>query len=143
MIYPSDENYFTMNARELRIGNLVKVNGVEYYIYCIHSPMEMKDESFSHKYFVDLLNYGIVSHLESDIEPIPLTEEWLERFGFVQNKVDWYWIKDGFKLPNKQTITIVDTTAVMCPWSNREIKYVHSLQNLYFALTGEELELKK
>jgi hypothetical protein len=27
-------------------------------------------------------------------------------------------------------------------WLDIEIKYVHQLQNLYFALTGEELEIK-
>jgi hypothetical protein len=72
--------------------------------------------------------------------PIPLTEEWLIKFGFKKNTDngdlkgnDCYYTHQNFKrcisLPN----FIYDGT---------KLKYVHQLQNLYFALTGEELEVK-
>lgn len=72
-------------------------------------------------------------------KPIQLTEEWLFKFGF-----EWKQIKDlsSYSLPkleiyqyssnnNKIFFEYIDGEV--------EIKYVHQLQNLYFALTGEEL----
>lgn len=80
-------------------------------------------------------------------KPIPLTEEWLIKFGFTKEDGRCVWI---MKLP--------DFDATLQQWGdNKEISvcrsgiaayhvasnYVHQLQNLYFALTGKELELKK
>lgn len=71
-------------------------------------------------------------------EGIPLTEDWLKKFGFeIQYKTPYYdmvarkemlnlcWEKKGFYW--------------IRPDIHFEIKTVHQLQNLYFALTGEEL----
>lgn len=84
-----------------------------------------------------------------DLEPIPLTPEWLERMGFEFDEDNdfgdeqFYLIRDSegdcivaiyhAKLDNKYFIEL---------HPNAEIKYVHQLQNLYFALTGEELVIK-
>lgn len=75
---------------------------------------------------------------------IPLTEEWLLRMGFEKTEKEWYflnvcndwtylyWNKEGiFELSvNKHSVIFQNITSV------------HQLQNLYFALTGEELEIK-
>lgn len=112
-----------MNTNELRIGNLVldSLGVVEISI------------STDLNYFNEKSNLGKIEF--SDIyKPIPLTEEWLMNFGSV----------DGFYLPNN-IYTFVDFTL----WDYKEgyiiakdVKYVHQLQNLYFALTGEELTVK-
>jgi hypothetical protein len=70
--------------------------------------------------------------------PIFLTEEWLERFGF--EKIGGWDDYEAYIL-NEVEITINENV----PFKNyldKEIKHVHQLQNLYFALTGQELELK-
>jgi hypothetical protein len=72
------------------------------------------------------------------VQPIPLTEEWLVKFGFVKNNSGFYEQKRftyhpeyGWKILSQW----------IKGWVNvAEIKYVHQLQNLYFALTGEELK---
>jgi len=76
----------------------------------------------------------------SAIEPIPLTEEWLLRFGFEKEL-------DGFYRKNKSGIIefcfydngILATTQSVCL---SHFKYVHQLQNLYFSLTNNELTIK-
>ena len=77
----------------------------------------------------------------NEIEPIPLTSEWLLKFGFKRmNNAYVSPHKNDFSLWNpkgEEEITFNDT--VMCP----RIDYVHQLQNLYYALTGEELTIQE
>lgn len=78
-----------------------------------------------------------------EFTPIPLTEEWLVKFGFEINKHHFTkWINETNTFiimfdDRKKNYFICD-----CP-IDCNIKFVHQLQNLYFALTGEELEIKK
>ena len=89
-------------------------------------------------------------------EPIPLTEEWLIKFGFKRVEMMFekittlYWRKDRLKLYR------VHTSAVSEDWFYEvwfaddhdneavirlRLDLVHQLQNLYYALTGEELKI--
>jgi hypothetical protein len=78
-----------------------------------------------------------------EVKPIPLTEEWLFKFGF---KFDGHcsWWKN--KLIELTIDTGEDEYSVFNDNGDyitlKGIKYVHQLQNLYFALTGEELTIK-
>ena len=120
-----------MRANELRIGNWV-YNGKEIQVTAkqIYNTSEK---------LYDLL-------------PITLTEEWLLRFGFM-------FTKDGnaFISPNKDayyediweslTYSLIENEFCVVSSSYNEfnvlIKYVHQLQNLYYALTNEELIIKE
>ena len=76
------------------------------------------------------------------VEPIPLTKEWLLKFGFKYKEM--YYESEYLTALNDCFIVVERVTGffyVDAP--NNEIKYVHQLQNLYFALTGEELEIKE
>lgn len=107
-----------MKAKELRIGNLV--TGYSY------------DVAISLEDFKDF--YTGDDNIDS-YKPIPLTEEWLLKFGFENQLVEF--VLDNFYL--KRTKNHFE---YYC--NNRaEIKYVHQLQNLYFALIGKELEYSK
>lgn len=86
----------------------------------------------------------------SELNPVPLTEEWLVKFGLEvvdlikENK----YLKDcvGFWPDNENFVYVIDLYGnEMGDWGyvTKEIKYVHQLQNLYFALTGKELELNE
>jgi hypothetical protein len=115
-----------MRATELRIGNLIYLKSKDK-IYEISSGHDIEEIDDAPENF--------------DAKPIQLTEEWLLKFGFVSNPY-----KDRYELIAKINIIIecdktkglVDLYCEQFP----HIKYVHSLQNLYFALTGEELTLK-
>ena len=91
-------------------------------------------------------------------KPIPLTEEWLLKFGFeiVHVKNKHYIINDpnGYKDSHKISILQTLNNQWYIAFSDNlggykdyipttKIKYVHQLQNLYFALTNEELTIKE
>lgn len=69
---------------------------------------------------------------------IPLTEEWLLKFGFEKEygtfKIEGFkcWITKYTSEPNLYSANIGNIKI-------STLKYVHELQNLYFALTGSEL----
>jgi len=77
-----------------------------------------------------------------DFKPIPLTEEWLLKFGFkkfenyeIYNKGDFQCDKTQPEQEEEGYWFFIEGYAV-------NIKYVHQLQNLYFVLCGEELIIK-
>lgn len=132
-----------MKATELRIGNLVRSQ---------NTPIPCRVVTL-HKHVAAVIENTINSFEETcnyvDFSAIPLTEEWLERFGFeLLNKSVEYWGKNGFCFTwMKDNIDKSDCLYLFLdglPVNKRpEIKHVHTLQNLYFALTGKELELVK
>ena len=123
-----------MKAEELRIGNYVneKHYGLRRVV-CIDNR-----EGYDNVYRDA---YGDATG--GFIRPIPLTEEWLLKFGLL-NLNDYSF--DGgclyIDLLNK-CIGVAGEEAVTCGMIYyAKCEYVHQLQNLYFALTGKELEIK-
>ena len=103
-----------IKANELRIGNKLQ-------------------DSNGHYYEVD---HGLISQIcvvsGDDFYGIPLTPEILEKAGFVKSDGEFGWwlskkVISGF---------YYDNTFIT------RIKSLHQLQNLYFALTGEELPIE-
>ncbi len=119
-----------MKATELRLGNLI-------YVPTYSKEAVIVDAGFRLDRFFE--NF--------EPEGIPLTEEWLEKFGVEKSKEE-----EGFydkKLSNNDILAI-HPKAKFCligsaiEWtSSIKLKYVHQLQNLIFALTGKELIIKK
>jgi hypothetical protein len=117
-----------MKASELRIGNWVFSEETE-------SNFVIDEHSFS---------AICVEHIDA-IKPIPLTEEWLKRFGFEIKKGAWGTsaeIRIGrvryvlYQNRNVWSINPTDGFRV-------DFKYIHTVQNHYFALTGQELNQNK
>lgn len=87
-------------------------------------------------------------------KPIPLTEEWLLKFGFEESSLGLN--ADGYerepKINRRRSIGLYEWDEMWFVTFREdigidhvdlnEIEHVHQLQNLYFALTNEELELK-
>lgn len=80
------------------------------------------------------------------IDPIPLTEDWLKKFGFIKEQREGGEV--AFCLSENDCNVIVHDfgEGYLFVWElsfmGRPLKYVHQLQNLYFALTGSELTTK-
>lgn len=87
-----------------------------------------------------LISVEFWNHIENkDIKPIPLTEEWLIKFGFKKNK-------DCFKKFAYEVGMVGNHLWYLDNGSSMlidRLEYVHQLQNLYHALTGEELTPKE
>lgn len=107
-----------MKANELRIGNLVFLSWEKEPEYKGYRRYEF---SF------DLI------HSVKHLHPIPLTEEWLLKFGFERKYDSNYW-------NSKLCIhTYYNEFYILQEQGRVFFQHVHQLQNLYFALTGEEL----
>jgi hypothetical protein len=128
-----------MKANELRIGNWIydPLNKTEFQIdvflgseYCTNK-CEFESQEFDAKI--------------EDCQPIPLTEDWLLKFGF-KNENDYYTFENIMISDiHKGTDWSFD---LFDDYLNEYsclaiINYVHQLQNLYFALHGEELTLSE
>ena len=120
-----------MKTTELRIGNLVSYKNEDIVV------VDAVSKDF-------ILTHGQFKISTPNIEPIPLTEQWLLDFGF-KVKRDFYEkgklsissanLKDYY--PNGRVY--YNSWAIV----ESQPKYVHQLQNLYFALAQEELILKE
>jgi hypothetical protein len=148
-----------MKATELRIGNYVGLN-LDEFPENYFTMVEVAESS-------SVLTEGLEWHPlrerqyfdPADLQGIPLTNEWLEKFGFEPNGVfksmrlaldQLYefgtrtflviahdgdaWIELIKKNKHRQ-YTELQGHAFKC-------KYVHQLQNLYFMLAGEELTMQ-
>ena len=67
-----------MKAEELRVGNLVEYNGMQWVVLSIIYPSP-RDDKYSGKWLLELSNGGIITVPLEECMPIPLTEEWLEK----------------------------------------------------------------
>lgn len=115
-----------IQANELRIGNLLSYRNNVVKINLSDIDYVYTDNTGSQKYF----------------KTIPITEEWLLKFGFDKsNRIDFGELKPCYA--NFSFALMIRHNSYFIDWigGNTEIKYVHQLQNLYFALTGEELTL--
>ena len=145
-----------MKANELRIGNLVAVNNINHHpelkgefteVIGIYESINNKCEemhSMRIKHFNIHGYYDEYAQYIKFIEPIPLTEAWLLKFGFEKiNHISGYSffnLKRNKRKSNLPSICIYNNyTRVGNNTSVMHCEYVHQLQNLYFALTGEEL----
>lgn len=146
--------------QEFRIGNLIHCKtdrGIK--VGRIDSLQEITKNS----YFVsvktsDNIDYrGKVSAEYNCIEPIPITEELLLKIGFKKDRNDYFnYSKYNDELSIRFTsnyTTIEYANLFHCPEDVTETNYcsslefpnsicVHTLQNIWYLLTGNELEIK-
>lgn len=131
-----------MKATELRIGNYVDIlthDGLPHELSVTGLTEDGKI------WFVKNPTSDICAFSQSQVKPIPLTEEWLKRLGFEIKKGAWGTsaeIRVGrvryvlYQNGNVWSINPTDGYRV-------DFKYIHTVQNHYFALTGQELNQNK
>lgn len=121
-----------MKANELRIGNWVRLR--------------------EHDAFIQIEQYQLCESELINVQPIPLTEDWFEKWEFYKDGEYWSkgifdykycfkyrdWANNWAFYQEYTDSTDPKDDGIKYPISF-DIHYVHQLQNLYFALTGEEL----
>lgn len=150
-----------IKANELRIGNLVIWNPklvspnntlppiyVEVFsithdkISYVFPNVENRVEPFED----DIAQKGTQFKLLKELEPIILTTEILQNCGFEEKSglmSSTHYEKADLQLRaageyfERLSNTTSQVTALKAP-----VKYFHQLQNLFFAMTGDELEIK-
>lgn len=125
-----------IQPNELRIGNYIQREDLVSRELRFEQVLELCDKVTTTGPVKVVCDYN-------DIKPIPLTEQWLLDFGF--EKPAHSFIGDVFHLsewdehPNNWCVAMNKNNAIIF----KRLKHVHQLQNLYFALTGEELTIKE
>ena len=140
-----------MKASELRLGNYVLISNHDTLVKVPSTPEKVS---------------GIISESELEFEwrypgktnfrvslthcsGISLSDEWLEKFGFSimwDPKCNYRAVLGNFELCCGDARECYSFITLRNYHGDNEIKvellYVHQLQNLYFFLTGNELEIK-
>ena len=120
-----------IQANELRIGNYISYDKIEKLptiVEGIYFDEEYERQSIICRHVEDFIN---------EFEPIPLTEEWLLKFGFVKFIELQVYQLQGFEIAFEKGFFwyMLDTRGEI------QVTYLHDLQNLYFAITKTELTI--
>ena len=136
-----------MKITELRVGN---------WVYDTNSKTKREIKNI----LTTDLDANVTEEIDA-MEPIPLTEEWLNEFGFRKDKgceIDYITNVFYSKSIIKGTENHQERISINLPFNsceigdlskeddmyvfNVDVNNVHQLQNLYFSLTNEELKIK-
>jgi hypothetical protein len=131
-----------MGANEIRLGN--------YVFHC--KQVLCMDYNAMHDTYID--------NDFDELEPIQLTEDWVLKFGFeevkgsdcdfklqIQKNIGGgnpefdIWVDFGEEDGDGRLPMSIQIVSQDSEWLRTKVKHVHELQNLYFSLTGEELEI--
>lgn len=146
-----------MKSEELRIGNYVSIHDIELiFVTCNNEEdridVDMVNEiNSTHIEIFNDGNYHSASFFASfpidRLKPIPLTKDWLLHLGFEKaiNRPEYEHMqtwRNGLFYINESKIEANRYWLSDIQQSCEFIKHVHQLQNLYYALTSKELELR-
>ena len=127
----------------LRIGNLVLVNDT------IQKIISIDNSKLNHKSAcLGYIEEGEVKHVNCDdpiLQPVEITNERLQECGFVLQQYFKLWQKSRAISGSGMEMELdIDYNAVdfLRRPILKDVKSIHSLQNLYFALLEKELELR-
>ncbi|MCD8450457.1 hypothetical protein LNI98_12230 [Tenacibaculum dicentrarchi] len=130
-----------IKANELRIGNLVNIKNKA-------SGLEYKEEMVHGSLIMDLHSNGENSSFI--YSPIEITEEHLVRFRFLDLSSDKNRMGYRISINSSDELCWYRQTGKVSYQTKRsgftrdfDVKYVHELQNIYFAFTSKELPLSE
>jgi hypothetical protein len=135
-----------LSTDKLSIGNLVLYNNNLFYISDISSAWPRVEERYNNKPLVTIFDGGLITVGIDEISPIPITEEFISKNGFVLDddinditEEKYYLLK-----LDKFTITIHEGSNTLgrdwwvhidnedcCSIASADVQYVHQLQNLF------------
>lgn len=138
------------------------MDNTENTIGVIESARELRIYNWVH-YYKDKKHYDMqvmANHFENNewenFYPIMITEQWLQRLGFIQteegtwskycNNVNYYFDELEFHYEEGEDVSVLIRQKEIGNHKEcgtvflRDIKFVHELQNFYYAWTGKELK---
>lgn len=129
-----------IDVKELRVGNYVldrvgKIIRIDFFEY-LRDGYDCKFGQLN--YFNDIEMHALTEY-SNYANPIPLTEDILLKCGFIQSSNIFTY--------KSFVLEIYDETQKAIWWRDRYLGIcqrlggLHQLQNLYFSLTGQELQV--
>ena len=121
-----------INVKELRLGKYVIPNT---------DNIPWRVSAIARNYvYVELMTE--ITKGETEINPIPLDDEIMERLGFNSK-----WVRGVFGVAttseHSDYVFYQKCEENGIAYFPKPLKYVHELQNMYYALTGEELKINE
>jgi hypothetical protein len=114
-----------LKANELRVGNIVSITGIQFVLNTQNLAYILEQDG-----------------IDTRCEPIPLTPEIFERFGFTSKGK--YFTNGILTLyPYGNGSYGIEVDGFTDQGINTSVSYLHELQNIYFCLRGEELKIKQ
>lgn len=120
-----------LKASDLRIGNII------YFIICDKEDSKLDEYK---EITVDITDFEFIRDNNSLFEGIPLTKELLLKYGFIQEENEYFFKNDTLLISIGVCFYVLSNLGSgEARIKTRNLKYLHQLQNLYFALTNKEL----
>jgi len=119
-----------MEANELRIGNKV-LNPYHEKVYTVEGFKYSREPGGERRAYVSTFEYSGNTVKISVLQPIPLTENWLQKAGATQSEGGW---KLGAFSINKKS----DGFYVSVGPETVKVSFVHDLQNIYYYFHGKK-----
>ena len=134
-----------IQANELRIGNFVNCDGEILPVLAIDSENSFDDEHVGTVTLPEVCGgyrIGTRGRWLKKLKGIPLTPEILANCGFktARKGVEWTIVTNE-ELGSVMIIQCINEFYCLSSFP-AEFLYVHQLQNLYYALTGKELNIQ-
>lgn len=147
-----------MTVKELRIGNWVRYNLYPNDFYTIRAICEDRIHPIGLIEHGKNTIYSVSAESVSELSPIPLNQEILEKAGFTKESVSTH-VYHLFNLTTIETLYTIgdvddavyfeirtttndkDDTFAVNHSVKANIKYVHELQNLFYSIENQELNI--
>lgn len=145
-----------MEAKNFRIGNFINItdnvrkdvfdtchiDDIEALAGGVFTIGNLSDDELNLYVGTELIEFNY-----NEIEPIKLTGDILKRLGFIESSAELLYlpmpeIKSEIHFEKQPYGNVVTLQSIVGMFIPNDIDYVHQLQNLFFALTGTELQLK-
>lgn len=143
-----------ISIRQHRIGNILNYKGRPCYVSFL--SLDIDDEYEDQigvvelgKTTYEISGWNREKKIYDHLEPVPLTEDWLIKMGFIADTTVWnVWRKDEVALIKKGIFVDVAFFDFLFNDDHKNgtasavsLMFVHQLQNLYYALKKEELTI--
>lgn len=140
-----------IKAKDLRIGNLIATGTIFKETSNIGKVLSIGLEECEFEQIYCECEESFEWFFKDNFCGIPLTEEWLIKFGFKKIITPWEYFKgETIHYQNEfcwvyllgECFEIEINT--LCERHNlaRQYKYVHELQNIHYSITNQELTIK-
>lgn len=139
-----------IKGKELRLGNLVKDRGEKVIrIDFLEHIQDGYDTKFGQLILLEGKEVHPMTEHSDYALPIPITNDWLIRLGFKLYSSGYYcldvfgekvYISISLKYDKKPNL-ILDSGENALSYDLKHIRFVHELQNVFYYLTGTELQV--